>query len=272
MLNEQLKSAETEEAKATIQAQLKELRIEEQVMNVLIGGVTGLGGTALTKEALSAAAEEMRRITIENSQKFVGAVDAYGNKLNNLLDGKSEGVRGDGIGAGGTRVDLDLLCGTMNERCARQQDANGNDILDQNGVPKLALNEGQIMFTAKKDDNSPMSFDYFITEHPEGKKMPGPTGGIQGYKGTLFGTPYKAGSWQDKLIESFAGTHDVIGGQLSGLYDEQGNATRGRSEALITAHDTWSAVAIVPSAPFAMSELLPPEVWQAISIFLRNVK
>lgn len=272
ILNEQLKSAETEEAKASIQAQLKELRIEEQVMNVLIGGVTGLGGTVLTKEALSAAAEEMRRITIENSQKFVGAVDAYGNKLNNLLDGKSEGVRGDGIGAGGTRLDLDLLCGTMNERCARQQDANGNDILDQNGVPKLALNEGQIMFTAKKDDNSPMSFDYFITEHPEGKKMPGPTGGIQGYIGTLFGTPYKAGSWQDKLIESFAGTHDVIGGQLTGLYDEQGNATRGRPEALIKAHDTWSAVAIVPSAPFAMSELLPPEVWQAISIFLRNVK
>ncbi|WP_296592158.1 hemagglutinin repeat-containing protein [Methylophaga sp.] len=272
MLNEQLKSAKTEESKASIQSQLKELRIEEQVMNVLIGGVTGLGGTALTKEALSAAAEEMRRITIENSQKFVGAVDAYGNKLNNLLDGKSEGVRGDGIGAGGTRVDLDLLCGTMNERCAIQKNPDDTPILDQNGIPKLALKEGQIMFTAKKDDNSLMSFDYFITEHPEGKKMAGPTGGIQGYKGTLFGTPYKAGSWQDKLIESFAGTHDVIGGQLSGLYDEQGNATRGRSEALITAHDSWSAVAIVPSAPFAMSELLPPEVWQAISIFLRNVK
>src|SRR5690606_6766852 len=103
-------------------------RIEEQVMNVLIGAVTGFGGTALTKEALSAAAEEMRRITIESSQKFVGAVDAYGNTLDNLLDGKSEGIRGDGTGTGGTRVDLDLLCGTMNERCARQRDENGNDI------------------------------------------------------------------------------------------------------------------------------------------------
>ena len=128
------------------------------------------------------------------------------------------------------------------------------------------------MFTAKKDDNSPMSFDFFIVEHPEGKKMPGATGGVQGYIGTLFGTPYKAGSWQDKLIEAFSGTHDFIGGQISGLYDEQGNATRGRPEALIKAHDTWSAVAIVPSAPFAVSELLPPEVWQAISIFLRNAK
>lgn len=53
-------------------------------MNVLIGAVTGLGGTALTKEALSAAAEEMRRITIENSRKFTGAVDAYGNVLGTL--------------------------------------------------------------------------------------------------------------------------------------------------------------------------------------------
>ena len=54
------------------------------------------------------------------------------------------------------------------------------------------------------------------------KKMSGPTGGVQGYKGTLFGTPYVAGSWQDKLIESFAVTHDMIGGKLSGLYDSQG--------------------------------------------------
>ncbi len=273
ILNEQLKSAETETEKDSIQAQLKALRLEEQVMNVLIGAVTGLGGTALTKEALSAAAEEMRRITIENSQKFVGAVDAYGNTLNNLLDGKSEGVRGDGIGAGGTRVDLDLLCGTMNERCARQQDENGNDLLDDNGVPKLALNQkGQIMFTAKKDDNSLMSFDFFINEHPEGSNMPGATGGVQGYIGTLFGIPYEAGSWQDKLIESFAGTHDFIGGQITGVYDEQGNTTQGRSNSEKALHETWSTVAIIPSAPFAMSELLPSNVWQAISILLRNAK
>ncbi|WP_195742054.1 hypothetical protein [Methylobacillus flagellatus] len=87
--------------------------------------------------------------------------------------------------------------------------------------------------------------------------------------------PYKAGSWQDQLIESFGGSHDFIGGQITGLYDEQGNATRGRSNALIKAHNTWSATgAIALSAPFAMSELLPPEVWQAISIsiLLRSAK
>ena len=212
-LQDKLKNATTEE-KVTLHAQLSELRIEEQVINVLIGAVTGLGGTALTKEGLSAAAEEMRRITIESSQKFAGAVDAYGNILTNLLDGKSEGARGDATGTGGTRNDFDLLCGTSNERCAKQQDANGNNILDLNGIPKLALNENnQVMFTAKNADEVPMSFDYFIANTPEGKKMPGDTGGIQGYIGTLFGTSYKAVSWQDKLIESFGGTHDLLGGR-----------------------------------------------------------
>src|SRR5690606_36419195 len=68
-LNEQLKNAGTTEEKAAFQAQLNELRAEEQIMNVLIGAVTGLGGTVLAKEALSVAAEEMRRITIEDSKK-----------------------------------------------------------------------------------------------------------------------------------------------------------------------------------------------------------
>ena len=51
-------------------------------------------------------------------------------------------------------------------------------------------------------------------------RMAGLTGGIQGMKGMLFGEPYAAGSWQDKLIEAFGGTHDVIGGQAVGLYEE----------------------------------------------------
>ena len=33
-------------------------------------------------------------------------------------------------------------------------------------------------------------------------------------------------SWQDNLIEAFAGTHDMIGGKLTGLYDGQGNTKR----------------------------------------------
>ena len=103
--------------------------------------------------------------------------------------------------------------------------------------------------------------------------MAGPTGGIQGAKGTLFGVPYEAGSWQDKLIEAFGGTHDMIGGKGSGLYDEQGNATRGRITVVKKTQDAWSATgAIVVSSPFAMAELLPPEVWKAISVLLGAAK
>ncbi|MES2499089.1 MAG: hypothetical protein V4570_01030 [Pseudomonadota bacterium] len=44
--------------------------------------------------------------------------------------------------------------------------------------------------------------------------------GSKGWKGTPFGKPYEAGSWQDKLIEAFSGTHDFVGGKLIGLHDE----------------------------------------------------
>ena len=106
-------------------------------------------------------------------------------------------------------------------------------------------------------------------ETPDGKKMIGPTGGVQGAKGTLFGFDYELGSWQDRLIEAFSGTHDMIGGKFTGLYDAQGNIRRGMSESERWAYDkAVTTTAILPSAPFAGSELLSPEVWKAMSIFL----
>ena len=91
-------------------------------------------------------------------------------------------------------------------------------------------------------------------------------------KGTLFGIPYTLGSWPDRLIEAFSGTHDMIGGKISGLYDEQGNATRGRSTTQVLINDRWAEVAIPLAAPFAMAEVMPPEVWKAISILLGTSK
>jgi len=130
------------------------------------------------------------------------------------------------------------------------------------------------------DENGFVQFDSKFTEMTlieflqtnEGKKAIGVTGGIQGYIGTLFGTPYAPGSVADRIVDAFAGSHDMIGGKLSGLYDKEGNAARGRSRLVSTAHEAWSVVAIAPSAPFAMSEILPSEVWRAISILLRSTK
>jgi len=269
-LREQFEKAKDED-KPGIKKQLDDLLMQERVMNVLIGAVSGMGTSAVTKETLSAAANEMREIMIENSKVFVGVVDVNDDKstLDNI-SGKSEGVRGDGVKIGGTRVDLDLLCGTSNERCVIKVNENGEPVRDANGRTQLELNaKGQVQFD---QDRAGMSLAKFL-ETDAGKKLSGTTGGIQGMKGTLFGRPYEAGSWQDKLIESFAGTHDYIGGQLSGLYDKQGNATRGRGELEQKLQDAWSATgAIATAMPFAMSELLSPQLWQAISIFLKEAK
>ncbi len=103
--------------------------------------------------------------------------------------------------------------------------------------------------------------------------MIGPTGGIQGSKGKLFGMDYEAGSWQDRLIEAFSGTHDMVGGKLSGLYDEQGNIRRGMSDLERKIYDTGvTTTAILPSIPFAAAEFLTPELWKAMSIFLKAAR
>ncbi|MBL0917703.1 MAG: hemagglutinin repeat-containing protein [Hydrogenophaga sp.] len=249
-LRKQAGQAATDGERQALQRALNETDLQERVLNVLIGAVTGFGGAALTQETLSAAATEMRQIMIEDSKKFAGVVDEYGNVLSNMT-GLSDGVDGDGVKLGGTRVDLDALCGPMNERCRT----------DDNRT--IALNErGQMTFTAGSIP------EFLKTEG--GKKMVGLTGGVQGFKGTLFGVPYEAGSWQDKLIESFAGPHDHIGGSFSGLYDEHGNAERGRGNATAVLHNRWSEIAIPLAAPFSAAHLLPPDVWNAISILIKG--
>lgn len=221
-------------------------------MSVLVGAVTGNGISALTKESLSAAAEQMRDLMIADSQKFVGVVDSTG-KVRTNLSGPSEGVRGDGTKVGGTRFDLDLLCGPANERCTFAKKPDGS--IDTTKP---------VQFNGNLDD--------FI-KTTEGQKMLGDTGGLQGYKGTFFGTPYVAGSWQDKLIEAFSGSHDMIGGKLSGLYDERGNIRRGMSDTQRAMYDKVITVGAIPVAmPFAAAEGLSPEVWAAISILLKAAK
>ncbi len=255
-LQQQLKKASTEAEKQKIEVQINDINLQERVMNVLVGAVSGFGATALTKETLSAAADQMRQLMIEDSKKFAGVTDGT-TELDNI-SGPSEGVRGDGRKIGGARVDLDVLCGVDNSRCETNNDGS------------LALNgKGQVRFNPEAAGVA--SLAQFL-ETPEGKKLSGPTGGIQGAEGTLFGMPYKPGGLTDKLIESFSGSHDMIGGKLSGLYDDQGNLKRGMTETEKILYERWSEVAIPLSTPFAMSEVLPPEVWKAISIFLGAAK
>ena len=59
---------------------------------------------------------------------------------------------------------------------------------------------------------------------------------------------------------------------MLGLYDALGNTKRGMSETERFIRDRVSEVALIPSTPFAAATLLSPEMWNAISIFLRAVK
>ena len=261
-------TAETDpEKKKALQAEVDSLRLETEVMNVLIGAVTGNGASALTRESLSAAAEEMRKITYVNSTLFKGIIDesAGGDKpfvLSNT-SGDSAGGKWDLVPfkGGGTRVNLDNICGEDNSRCKTIADVNGNMILD--------LKDGQVQWDKSGADGKTLA-EYLASE--AGQKAAGAAGGIQGWKGTLFGRPYMAGSWQDKLVVAFEGTHDLVGGQLLGGYDTIGNTKRGMSETERFIRDRVSEVALIPSSPFAAATLLPPEVWNAISIVIKAAK
>ena len=75
---------------------------------------------------------------------------------------------------------------------------------------------------------------------------------------------YKPGTFWgdigDTIVESYAGTHDYIGGQVPGFYDSEGNTSRGRNPLTETAANTWTVVAIPLATPFAMSEMVSPEL------------
>ena len=66
----------------------------------------------------------MRQLMIKDSQKFAGVTDGTTTVSN--ASGESVGVRGDGFKLGGTRIDLDLLCGASYQRCVTTVDSNGN--------------------------------------------------------------------------------------------------------------------------------------------------
>jgi filamentous hemagglutinin len=196
---------------------------------------------------------------IEDSQKFAGVVDSTGKPLFSNISGDSSGVNGDGHKIGGTRADLDLLCGASGKRCSFEKNPDGS----------IDKSKPVTFFGQENADKSRQSYADFL-KTPEGQKMlSAPFGGLQGGERTLFGQPYEKGSWQDKLIEAFAGPHDLMGGKLSGLYDGQGNATQERSQATKNAQELWSGAALLPAAPFAASQVLSPEVWKAIGILIK---
>ncbi|MGS0617051.1 hemagglutinin repeat-containing protein [Xanthomonas oryzae pv. oryzicola] len=264
-LSKRQNEATTPEEKAAVASELDELEMQQKMLNILVGVATGMPTEAVSKEALSSAADWMREKMIESSKVFPGVIDPSAEivdatskdpKVLNNINGPSVGVDKDGVKLGGTRIDLDALCGGGGYRCITNPDGS------------LDMSAGYVQWNAKR---AKMSLSDFLNSD-EGKKMGGLTGGIQGIQGTLAGIPYAAGSWQDHLIEYFAGPHDMIGGQLAGLYDAEGNARRDRPSYVQKFHNTWTIVAVPIAAPFAMAKALPPDVWNAISTLISGAR
>jgi len=137
-LQEQANKAATPEDKASTEQAIRDVNMQERALNILVAGLTGMAGSVVTKEALSTAAEKMRDLMIEDSRKFAGVTDGT-TTLGNLT-GPSDGVRGDGQRIGGTRVDLDLLCGADNRRCITKKNPDGTLRLDLDANGRVLFN------------------------------------------------------------------------------------------------------------------------------------
>ncbi|MFZ7277885.1 hypothetical protein ACLS0F_11560 [Avibacterium endocarditidis] len=243
-LRKQVKEAKTEEEKTALYNEIYKLQYQKRLLETVVGIVSGSPDIAITQGTLQLAATKMREETLANSRKFKGIIDAKtGKKISNI---SYDSGYFDGVKLGGVRVDLDAICGSGNERCTVNPDGSYQYI---GGISS----SGTLIPTLKDAIN--------VDLNPDAKNMYGLTGGFQSIGGEMFGK-YQIGSWQDIIVESFAGTHDMLGGQIWGLYDAAGNTTRGRgldnspnkNDEKISSITAITAIPV--SAPFAMADLM----------------
>lgn len=230
--------------------EIYKLQYQKRFLETLVGVVAANPGVAITQGTLATAATALRRETVNNSFLFKGAIDRYGNVLSNV-SGESEGSF-DGLKMGGVRFGLDGVCGGKNERCVK----------DPNDPTRLAYNEqGLVSYIGNKGHDS---FPELLADPEMAKDLIGATGGNQGGPGTMFGYAYAPGSFLDTLVESYGGSHDYIGGQFPGFYDNLGNTSRGRSDLTGFAAEVSTYVALPLATPNALSEMVSPELLQFI--------
>ena len=74
----------------------------------------------------------------------------------------------------------------------------------------------------------------------------------------MFGIPYKPGSWQDGLIEAYAGPHDYLNSLFARDYNAAtGNIRQGLSAFERGVAGTMNAADVVIATPFAAAGSLP---------------
>ncbi|TDB29721.1 hypothetical protein ATCM_11530 [Stenotrophomonas sp. ATCM1_4] len=252
-LREQIKQATTEEEKTVLYDEIYKLQYQRRFLETVINIVSADPAAAITQGTLQLAATAMREETLANSRKSPGMViDANGTVINNV---SYDSGAFDGVKLGGVRLDTDAICGKDNHRCRR--DGDNKLIADDNG---------NYVFTGS--DKYP-TYDSFERDLKASKDIHGPTGGFQPVKGAWYFpfnkvVPYGSGSFSDTLVEAFAGTHDLLGGQIWGWYGDDGNTAVDRTKSQKLASSVTTVIAIPVAAPFALSDLISSDVIQVL--------
>jgi filamentous hemagglutinin len=81
---------------------------------------------------------------------------------------------------------------------------------------------------------------------------------------------YAKGSFWDKLAETYAGPHDTLNSPI--WYDDLGNGKNLKGSLIGTIGEVTNTTNVVIATPFALSTLLPPELWNAIATGLKAIK
>jgi filamentous hemagglutinin len=169
--------------------------------------------------------------------------------------GDSVGVNGDGKKVAGGRVVLEYWCDKG--RCE-------TDSSTRSGYKENA--DGTVVFNSTDGNGKSLTINQFIEKYNDEYGLRSPLGGAQGGAGQmeLFGIQfeYVANSFWDKLAEAYSGTHDTLNSFI--WYDELGNGKKLDGTVIGEIGNATNMSNVVLATPFALSVLLPPEVWNAV--------
>ena len=252
-LRKKIKEETSEENKTELYKEIYKLQYQRRLLETVVNILAADPTAAITQGTLQLAATKLREESLANSRKSPGIVinKETGEVMNNV---SYDSGYFDGVKLGGVRLHLDIICGSDNGRCETD---------DMNNLKKDE--HGNYIF---KGDSKYPTFADLMKDTTEVGGMFGLTGGFQPVQGGWYlpglTIPYNKGDFSDDLIESFAGTHDYLGGQIWGWYGDDGNTSRNRNPFQNIASDTTTYVAIPASAPAALADFLNSDMFQLL--------
>ncbi|MDY3124071.1 MAG: hemagglutinin repeat-containing protein [[Actinobacillus] rossii] len=238
-----------EQYKAKIDELIQDIYALEHIrtgLDLATGLVAGAPKVMSATTLISVLDTESRRASLNNSLLAPPVEDINDNGKLYSNVGHNSGAF-DGIKLGGVRMNYGIICGENNSRCET----------DEQG--KLKLNEkGHVLYRGDKSQNYPTVVKLLKDRDVSGKLF-GATGGSQAIEGEMFGIKYKPGSFLDKLTETYAGQHDLVGGQWL-FYDEIGNGNRYFTPNQEKWVDRFSIAAVPAVTPTTVPHALPLEI------------